>query len=126
MIDTIYQHYATCALWSSHNYKGIGDDENPEPFEEDFSIYDIAESSEKEAKQAIEGFLELLEENGLEWRNKWSLEQLGHDFWLTRNGHGTGFWDRGHGDLGDKLTQWAKTFSGCDPYEGDDGKVYLG
>ena len=22
------------------------------------------------------------------------LEQAGHDFWLTRNGHGTGFWDR--------------------------------
>lgn len=21
-------------------------------------------------------------------------EQAGHDFWLTRNGHGTGFWDR--------------------------------
>tara|TARA_R110000803_G_scaffold162836_1_gene226526 strand:- start:86 stop:430 length:345 start_codon:yes stop_codon:yes gene_type:complete len=20
--------------------------------------------------------------------------QAGHDFWLTRNGHGTGFWDR--------------------------------
>lgn len=23
-----------------------------------------------------------------------NLEQAGHDFWLTRNGHGTGFWDR--------------------------------
>jgi len=22
------------------------------------------------------------------------IEQAGHDFWLTRNGHGTGFWDR--------------------------------
>tara|TARA_R110002153_G_scaffold47172_1_gene133396 strand:+ start:116 stop:460 length:345 start_codon:yes stop_codon:yes gene_type:complete len=21
-------------------------------------------------------------------------DQAGHDFWLTRNGHGTGFWDR--------------------------------
>jgi hypothetical protein len=27
---------------------------------------------------------------------KWEipLKQAGHDFWLTRNGHGTGFWDR--------------------------------
>lgn len=24
----------------------------------------------------------------LDWR------QVGHDLWLTRNGHGTGFWDR--------------------------------
>lgn len=23
-----------------------------------------------------------------------SISQAGHDFWLTRNGHGTGFWDR--------------------------------
>lgn len=23
------------------------------------------------------------------------IEQAGHDFWLTRNGHGAGFWDRG-------------------------------
>ena len=23
-----------------------------------------------------------------------SIEQAGYDFWLTRNGHGTGFWDR--------------------------------
>ena len=22
------------------------------------------------------------------------LEQCAHDFWLSRNGHGTGFWDR--------------------------------
>ena len=24
----------------------------------------------------------------------YSPEQLGHDLWLTRNGHGAGFWDR--------------------------------
>ncbi len=23
-----------------------------------------------------------------------NIEQAGHDFWLTRNHHGTGFWDR--------------------------------
>lgn len=29
---------------------------------------------------------------------------LGHDIALTVNGHGAGFWDRGFGDLGDRLT----------------------
>lgn len=24
------------------------------------------------------------------------FSQHGHDFWLTRNGHGAGFWDRGY------------------------------
>jgi len=29
-----------------------------------------------------------------EWIKDWDVGQLGHDLWLTRNGHGTGFWDR--------------------------------
>ena len=35
-----------------------------------------------------------------------SHEQAGHDFWLTRNGHGAGFWDRGetYKDAGQYLT----------------------
>ncbi|ATS93168.1 hypothetical protein SEA_PATIO_87 [Gordonia phage Patio] len=37
----------------------------------------------------------------------WS--HFGHDYLLTRDGHGAGFWDRGLGDLGDYLTAIAKT-----------------
>ncbi len=36
---------------------------------------------------------------------------FGHDFWLTRQGHGTGFWDRQEleeGELGDKLAHMAR------------------
>lgn len=51
--------------------------------------------------------------------------QGGHDFWLTRNGHGAGFWDRGLGSKGDQLTQLCETFGPLDVYIGDDGKVYL-
>jgi len=55
----------------------------------------------------------------------------GHDFWLTRNGHGAGFWDRPQTaeskfeELGDLLTDAAHKFRECDLYEGDDGKLYL-
>lgn len=35
---------------------------------------------------------------------------LGHDFWLTRNGHGCGFWDRGLGELGDWLTALSRPY----------------
>ena len=31
--------------------------------------------------------------------------RAGHDFWLTRNGHGAGFWDRGLGEVGDALSE---------------------
>ena len=30
--------------------------------------------------------------------NDSNLEQAGHDFWFSRNGHGVGFWERG-GDV---------------------------
>lgn len=30
---------------------------------------------------------------------------FGHDFWLTRNGHGSGFWDRSElGELGEQIS----------------------
>ena len=31
-------------------------------------------------------------------------KQAGMDYYLTRNGHGAGFWDRGLGDIGDALS----------------------
>jgi hypothetical protein len=38
--------------------------------------------------------------------------QAGHDFYLTRNGHGVGFWDRGLGSAGTRLSDAARTFVG--------------
>lgn len=35
---------------------------------------------------------------------------LGHDFWLTRNRHGAGFWDRGMKELGEHLTDAAHAY----------------
>lgn len=49
----------------------------------------------------------------------------GRDFWYTRNGHGVGFWDRGLGEVGRKLSDACKSFRNLDLYRGDDGKVYL-
>ena len=47
-----------------------------------------------------------------------------HDFWLTRNGHGVGFWDRDLGEVGDKLTK-ACEYTEVDLYVGDDNKLYI-
>lgn len=56
---------------------------------------------------------------------QWSGEKrAGHDFWLTRNGHGAGFWDRGLGALGERLTQAAEVYSSVDLYVSDDGLIY--
>jgi len=55
-----------------------------------------------------------------------ALGRAGHDFWLTRNGHGAGFWDGGWPKpMADELTKAAKAFGGCDLYAGDEGKLHL-
>jgi hypothetical protein len=54
-----------------------------------------------------------------------TFEFSGHDFWLTRNRHGTGFWDRGLGNAGDYLTALSHKAGEQDPYIGDNGKVFL-
>jgi hypothetical protein len=55
----------------------------------------------------------------------YSPHQAGVDFWLTRNGHGAGFWDRGLGEVGNQLTRDAKSFGSCDLYRGDDNLIYV-
>jgi hypothetical protein len=54
----------------------------------------------------------------------YDMERAGTDFWLTRNRHGAGYWDRGLGIAGSKLTEFAHSFGGCDLYRGDDGLIY--
>lgn len=60
-------------------------------------------------------------------RDGYSREQAGCDFWLTRNGHGCGFWDRDELDrkLGVDLTKAAKKYKTTRLYSGDDDRLYL-
>lgn len=54
--------------------------------------------------------------------------QAGSDFWLTRVGHGAGYWDRGLGQIGQQLTALCghgTPYGNLDPVLGDDGRVYL-
>lgn len=53
--------------------------------------------------------------------------RAGNDLYYTSCGHGTGFWDRGMGELGEELSAQARNgkFPEFDPYLGDDGKVYF-
>lgn len=82
---------------------------------------------------ADESLTKIIEEcAGFEMLNKALLdqagtpEQNGHDFWLTRNRHGAGFWDRGYGEVGDKLTEAAQKYSECNLfYSAEDNKIYI-
>lgn len=39
---------------------------------------------------------------------EYSADHMVYDYWLTRNRHGAGFWDRGLGNTGDRLTSLAE------------------
>lgn len=55
-------------------------------------------------------------------------ENLAHDFWLTRNHHGAGFWDRdqlkSYG-IADALTEAASKFREVSLVTGDDRHIYV-
>ena len=40
---------------------------------------------------------------------------LGGDFYLTRNRHGAGYWDRGYGTIGKRLTDASQVYGGTSP-----------
>lgn len=59
----------------------------------------------------------------------YAIEQAGHDFWLTRNGHGAGFWDRSddtYFGYQDFFTKTSKTYGEVYIYLGDDDLAHAG
>jgi hypothetical protein len=50
---------------------------------------------------------------------------IGHNFVLSRNGHGAGFWDRGWGERGDRLHEAAKVYGTMSAYVGSDNKIFV-
>ncbi len=113
-IDAFTKAYVECMIWSSQS-------DCEESVSSEHTIDDL---SEEALRQVIEDCNDFQESNA-ELMVGLDAESCGHDFWLTRNGHGAGFWDRGYGAIGKTLTLASKTYGECYPYVGDDGLIYL-
>lgn len=122
--DAFLTAYITAALWSS-----TYETEDREDNDLDDGEHELAQETRDVMLSDCAGFIHYCEETGLDpfpeyGRAEYSDEELsGHDFWLTRNGHGAGYWDRGLA-TGGKLTAAAKTFGSADLYVGDDSTIY--
>ena len=114
---TFLEQYIVTALWSSNDESTP---EGGEPMDANYGLVDIAPESMSRMAADCAAFQEA---------NAGDLgddpEQGGHDFWLTRNGHGAGFWD---GDWPEpaatRLTEASHAAGECHLIVGDDGKVY--
>ncbi len=120
--STMARAYLVAALWTEDDDAGSGDFEANGRPETLWHLW--APESLTTAAQTCREFLHKhrqdIESAGL------SEDQAGHDLWLTRNGHGSGFWDReGDKPTLTRLTDAAHALGGADLYQGDDGKLYF-
>lgn len=113
-LEEMLTGYIECALWSSMH----GEDH----FDE--LDYDLSEPTREGMEEDCKRFLEKIDHASLRFEEM-NPEQIGHDFWLTRNGHGAGFWDRGLGGLGEVLTRISESFGEVDLYLGDDESIWI-
>lgn len=110
--------YIACALWSTNDES---DESGGNPIDDNYSEADIAPSAREALRADCDAFYAA---NAADISRVADDSQAGHDFWLTRNGHGAGFWDRGLGALGERLTKASKAFGEVNLYVGDDGLIY--
>jgi hypothetical protein len=93
-----------------------------------YSRLDIATESLTQMVAECAAFQEANSELLASWPP--SADYAGHDFWLTRNGHGAGYWARyGSGEreleaIGAKLSEAAHACGEKSLYAGDDGLIY--
>jgi hypothetical protein len=132
LLDDFTRAYIEALLWSTHddrNFDDHGDTLHPLKFPEMLDAsFDWTDFDTESLQRIIDDCRKFQAENTLpEYRHPQynDAAMSGHDFLLTRNGHGAGFWDRGLGDMGEKLTAAAKAYGEMDCGVGDDGKLYV-
>lgn len=129
-LDEFTTAYVECALWSST-------DDDGDALERDYQLHNIAEDTLAVMVSDCQDFQQLFGEGYIDH----DPSQAGHDFWLTRNGHGAGFWDGdwsqpyeqykgpnpptgAYETVGDYLTAMSKPYGEFNLYVGDDGMIH--
>lgn len=129
-MDAVLNGYMTTGLWSdSCNGTAVHDDCRGEDCDVslshdlNFGTEHITASAAEAMEADVEGFIKSCLQERPDCFDRMADEDIGYDFYLTRNGAGAGFWDRGLGELGDFLTAIAKPFGDCRMYVISDGEV---
>ena len=109
--DDFVNAYIEAAFWSSIDH------ESGRSFDSlDLELDAISRKKMVEDCQKFIAYMQeynLHEDSCLTRHDVW--EQAGHDFWLTRNGHGAGFWETSDWEesAGELLTSFSHCFPEC-------------
>lgn len=113
--DSFVLAYCDCALWAST-------DDDDTPLDKHHGLDSFHHDTLAAMYADCRRFMEQAGDIDDERPDAWG--QAGHDFWLTRNGHGAGFWDGDWPVSGDRLTELSSTFGEFDLCIGEDGLIH--
>lgn len=136
--DAMFDAYVEAALWSTND--DISED-GGEPLDANYDRTNIDPKTLRVMKEDCRAFVEgvSIDDINLYFAAMAHVAegpeaQMGHDFWLTRNHHGVGFWDReqlkiaarpiNNMSLGERLAHHARVAGEVNLYVGDDKVIY--
>lgn len=114
------QGFLACMLWSTTNEgdASLGDCHGLEDLDE-FARQGLVDRCNAFITANAKDLLAATGQPG------YTFSRAGHDFMLSSNGHGAGFFDRGLGQAGDRLQEAANRAPATQAYLGDDGRVHV-
>lgn len=114
--EKMLPHYLECAKWSTSGYCDNENNENNEL--ESLENFEFSENAEEIALLDCLYFVRI----AYPWLRDVEPEQCGHDFWLSREGHGTGFFDRDY-QYKNVLQEKAESMKGSSIYLDDRNNI---
>ena len=119
-LDKFTKQYIATALWITNDESN---DSGGNPLDENYGPSDLTHEA---LDKMISDSKKFQEENSELLARAGDASQNAHDFWLTRNGHGAGFWDRDYDeDVNKGLTDAAHAYGSVNLYVSG-GKIHYG
>ena len=124
--ESFVRAYITAALWSTNDNS---DESGGKSLDENYGPADIAPTTLERMTADCDAFYQahgaLITDENCKYKGCPVDEYAAHDFWLTREGHGAGFWDGGWIEpAATVLAEASRKFGSFDLYVGDDGLIY--
>lgn len=129
-IDDVVTGYLDAQLWLGLDWDHMVGD-NPQPLDRNYDLDDFTDEYVAAVRAELVDVIAAhplavrmyLAQRTTAARDGSVSAHFGQDFYLNREGHGVGFWDRGLGELGDYLSDIAKSYGSAADLHDVDGKL---